>query len=240
MEKNSKLIRASLVAVLLVGSLTLLPGCNNRAETLSQSAIQGTEFKAMEQSWRGTLPCADCEGIDTSLFLAKDGTWVMNQHYQGGKQPLVVGSWGTWARTADKLILTDNSGEKIYFRARGNELEMLDREGLPIKSSLNYRLQPINEALPSTPLAMHGMYRYMADAASFTDCVTHRTFPVKNNPQLERGYANAGGLGLEGVYMTIQAHFGLEANMDTGAPQKTVIPDGDGQFKAGASCESSR
>jgi copper homeostasis protein (lipoprotein) len=45
------------------------------------------ELKPMQQSWRGVLPCADCEGIETSLFLQKDGTWVMNQRYQGAKEP---------------------------------------------------------------------------------------------------------------------------------------------------------
>jgi uncharacterized lipoprotein NlpE involved in copper resistance len=43
----------------------------------------------MQQSWRGVF-CADCEGIETSLFLAKDGTWVMNQRYQGAKELLLL------------------------------------------------------------------------------------------------------------------------------------------------------
>lgn len=58
-------------------------GCNNRAEVDTLSPAQAAELKPMPQSWRGVLPCADCEGIETSLFLEKDGTWVMNERYLG-------------------------------------------------------------------------------------------------------------------------------------------------------------
>ncbi len=55
------------------------------------------------------------------------------------------------ARTADKLVLTNSKGEKSYFRAKGDKLEMLDRNGSPIQSPLNYTLgasegQPADDA----------------------------------------------------------------------------------------------
>ncbi len=65
-------------------SLFTLMGCNNRAEVDTLSPAQAAELKPMPQSWRGVLPCADCEGIETSLFLEKDGTRVMNERYLGG------------------------------------------------------------------------------------------------------------------------------------------------------------
>ncbi len=69
------------------------------------------------------------------LFLEKDGTWVMNERYLGAREePSSFASYGTWARTADKLVLTDSKGEKSYYRAKGDALEMLDREGNPIES----------------------------------------------------------------------------------------------------------
>ncbi len=56
-------------------------GCNNRPKSIRFLA-QAAELKPMPQSWRGVLPCADCEGIEISLFLEKDGTWVMNERYR--------------------------------------------------------------------------------------------------------------------------------------------------------------
>ncbi|MGU7802607.1 copper resistance protein NlpE N-terminal domain-containing protein, partial [Escherichia coli] len=94
-------------------------------------------------------------GIETSLFLEKDGTWVMNERYQGvSREPSSFASYGTWARTADKLVLTNSKGEKSYYRAKGDKLEMLDRDGNPINSALNYTLESVKASLPTTPMAM--------------------------------------------------------------------------------------
>jgi Uncharacterized lipoprotein NlpE involved in copper resistance, COG3015 len=121
-------VKKAILSLLAGCTLFALFGCNNRGDTEMVQPTQIEELKPMHQSWRGVLPCADCEGIETSLFLEKDGSWVMNQRYLGGKGPVAFGSYGNWARTADKLILTDTQGEKTWFRAKGDALEMLDRE----------------------------------------------------------------------------------------------------------------
>ena len=153
------MVRTAILSVAAACTLFALIGCNNRAEVDALQPAQAAELKPMQQSWRGVLPCADCEGIETSLFLEKDGTWVMNERYQGVREePSSFASYGTWARTADKLVLTDSNGEKSYYRAKGNELEMLDREGNPVASQLNYTLVPVTASLPVTPMPLRGMY----------------------------------------------------------------------------------
>lgn len=113
------MVRTAILSVAAACTLFALIGCNNRAEVDALQPAQAAELKPMQQSWRGVLPCADCEGIETSLFLEKDGTWVMNERYQGVREePSSFASYGTWARTADKLVLTDSNGEKSYYRAR--------------------------------------------------------------------------------------------------------------------------
>ncbi|EPL8005208.1 envelope stress response activation lipoprotein NlpE [Klebsiella aerogenes] len=218
-------------------SLFALFGCNHRAEVETVQPAAMEELKPMQQSWRGILPCADCEGIETSLFLEKDGTWVMNERYQGvSREPSSFASYGTWARTADKLVLTNSKGEKSYYRAKGDKLEMLDRDGNPIKSTLNYTLEPVKASLPTTPMAMRGMYFYMADAATFTDCVTGKTIAVANNAQLERDYAAARGTDTRPVLLVVEGHFTLEANPDTGEMIKTLMTDKDSKFIPGKDC----
>jgi len=219
-------------------ALFVLMGCHNRAEMEVLEPTQAEALKPMQQSWRGVLPCADCEGIETSLFLEKDGTWVMNQHYPGAKAPSTFASYGTWARTADKLVLTDTAGEKRYFRAKGEGLEMLDMQGNPIVSQFNYTLAPVTAALPATPMAMRGMYFYMADAAIFTDCATGKKVSVANNAQLERDYAAARGNDTKPVLLTVDGHFTLQANPDSGEKIKTLVPDRDARFEAGKNCNS--
>ncbi|TLU66128.1 envelope stress response activation lipoprotein NlpE [Enterobacter sp. MF024] len=231
-------MKTAIFSVVAASALFVLMGCHNRAEMQVLEPTHEEALKPMQQSWRGVLPCADCEGIETSLFLEKDGTWVMNQHYQGAKAPSSFASYGTWARTADKLVLTDTKGEKRYFRAKGEGLEMLDIQGNPIESQFNYTLAPVTAALPATPMAMRGMYFYMADAAIFTDCATGKKVSVANNAQLERDYAAARGSDTKPVLLTVDGHFTFEANPDSGERVKTLVPDSDARFEAGKNCDS--
>ena len=70
-------MKKALFSALAVSTLFALFGCNNRSETQVLQSSQNEALKPMQQSWRGVLPCADCEGIETSLFLQKDGTSVI-------------------------------------------------------------------------------------------------------------------------------------------------------------------
>ncbi|AGB79588.1 putative lipoprotein NlpE involved in copper resistance [Enterobacteriaceae bacterium strain FGI 57] len=230
-------MKKAILTIAAAGMLFALFGCNNRAEVETLAPAQMAELKPMQQSWRGILPCADCEGIETSLFLAKDGTWVMNERYQGvTKEPSSFASYGTWARTAGKLVLTDSKGEKSWYRVKGDNLEMLDQEGNPIESTLNYTLEPVKASLPTTPMAMRGMYFYMADAAIFTDCATGKKMAVASNAQLERDYAVARGAETKPVLLVVEGHFTLEANPDTGEMVKTLQPDSNTKFIPGKDC----
>ena len=230
-------MKTAILSVVAACTLFSLIGCNNRTEVEVLQPTRAAELKPMQQSWRGILPCADCEGIETSLFLEKDGTWVMNERYQGVRdEPSSFASYGTWARTADKLVLTDSKGEKSYYRAKGEALEMLDPEGNPIESQFNYTLQPVSASLPVTPMPMRGMYFYMADAAIFTDCATGKRMPVANNAQLERDYLAARAENGQSVLLTLEAHFTLESNPDTGEKVKTLMADKDAKFIPGKAC----
>lgn len=230
-------MKKTLLSAMAAFTLFALIGCNNRSDVDVIQPTRVAELTPMQQSWRGILPCADCEGIETSLFLEKDGTWVMNERYQGVREePSSFASYGTWARTADKLVLTDSQGEKSYYRAKGDALEMLDREGNPIESQFNYTLAPVKSSLPVTPMAMRGMYFYMADAATFTDCATGKRVSVASNAELERGYLAARGASEKPVLLSVEGHFTLEANPDTDEPVKTLMADKEIKFIPGKSC----
>ena len=141
------MVKKAIVTAMAVISLFTLMGCNNRAEVDTLSPAQAAELKPMPQSWRGVLPCADCEGIETSLFLEKDGTWVMNERYLGAREePSSFASYGTWARTADKLVLTDSKGEKSYYRAKGMHWRCSIVKVIPLNRSSTTRWNRQNRA----------------------------------------------------------------------------------------------
>ena len=223
-------MKKAIVAVAALAALIALPGCNNMTDTQTLQPVQSERLEPMQQSWRSVLPCADCEGIETSLFLEKDGSWVMNEHYLGGKgEPSSFASYGSWARTADKLVLTDSKGEKRYYRAKGETLEMLDREGHPIVSSLNYTLEPVKASLPTTPMAMRGMYQVEGKGATFTDCATGKRVAVADSKHLAQRYVTAGG---QSILLEVEGHF---AQYATG---KALVADKPGKFEPQKGCRS--
>ncbi|MDX5628021.1 MULTISPECIES: envelope stress response activation lipoprotein NlpE [unclassified Brenneria] len=209
------------IGALLVAVISVLIGCHTR------SLMQEEPLKPMAQSYRGILPCADCEGIETSLFLSKDGTFILREHYQTTREGTTTfAEYGQWRRTADKLVLTDSRGDKRYFRPQGNDLEMLDQEGIPIDSPHSYRLNATDLALPDTPMPMKGMYRYMADAAVFADCATGKTFAVAHDATLERQYMTVSTEAGAPVFMEFSAHFAVLPAMEKGKLTTALVPDG--------------
>lgn len=218
-------MKKAIVVVAVLTALIALPGCNNMTDTQALQPVQSATLKPMQQSWRSVLPCADCEGIETSLFLEEDGSWVMNEHYLGGKgEASSFASYGNWARTADKLVLTDSKGDKRYYRAKGEALEMLDLEGNPIVSSLNYTLEPVQASLPATPMAMRGIYEKGANGATFTDCATGKRIIVARNEHLPQGSAS------NPVLLEMEGHFARQAE------GKTLVMDNSGRFEPNKVC----
>lgn len=219
-----------LLSLATVVALISLLGCHHRSDAPEAMV----PLKPMQQSYSGVVPCANCKGIEMSLFLDKDGSWVRTMRYLGGKGAGSYSDYGTWERTAEKLMLKDSKGQKTWFQPHDDALEMLDVNGNPIDSPFNHTLKAVSAPLPTTPIAMKGMYRYMADTATFKDCATSRTFLMDSNAQLERGYSGS----TEPVLVELNAHFIYDENPDTGAPFKALRADGDGHFRPGKNCDS--
>jgi copper homeostasis protein (lipoprotein) len=217
-------------AVLALGALSLF-GCHTAAFNHEKP------LQVMQQSYSGVLPCADCSGLKTSLFLDQDGTYILQEEYQGGKEgDQVFASYGRWARTADKLVLTDSQGEKRYFHPKDENLEMLDQSGEPITSTFNYTLTPVQQNLPKTPMALSGMMQYSADAASFKDCATGNIFPMSANKSLEEGYLASRKTPNQLVFLSMDGHFMTEPSMEEGQVRKAVVADKNVRFDATKSC----
>lgn len=93
----------------------------------------------------GTLPCADCEGIDTKIALAGDGTYAIEEIYRGKSQDASKGD-GNWTAedNGHRLRLDPNSknDEDRLFEVVGqNEIRLMDKEGNAIQSAQNYSLK---------------------------------------------------------------------------------------------------
>ncbi|MGD9931289.1 MAG: copper resistance protein NlpE N-terminal domain-containing protein [Mangrovibacterium sp.] len=101
--------------------------------------------------YRGVVPCADCEGIQTELVLSTDMTYQLATRYRG-KDQTVFRSEGTfsWDETGSTVMLNDarRPGETTRYKVGEQVLIQLDRQGDVIQGPLanHYRLtkdQPV-------------------------------------------------------------------------------------------------
>ena len=86
--------------------------------------------------YRGTLPCADCEGILTKVVLNQDMTYQKTMKYLG-KEDTVFRQSGSfvWNDTEDEVTLEDEDQASRY-RLKGDTLVQLDADGNRIEGEL--------------------------------------------------------------------------------------------------------
>jgi uncharacterized lipoprotein NlpE involved in copper resistance len=106
------------------------------------------ELQNIRQEWggtyRGILPCADCEGIETILRLEYDETWKMSLKYLG-KSDEIFEDKGvfTWSVKRDAIRLKSSDEDPLWFKVEDNMLIRLDNNGEVITGDLadRYRLE---------------------------------------------------------------------------------------------------
>lgn len=86
--------------------------------------------------YKGILPCADCEGIETTIELKADSSYSREMKYLGKKDNTftATGTW-TWASEFVINLGSIKEGPNRYFVAEGKLLQ-LDMSGKKISGAL--------------------------------------------------------------------------------------------------------
>ena len=122
-------------------------------ETVSEATVADTAHTAENAiDWNGTykgiLPCADCEGIKTELELNSDKTYEIKETYLGKGDGKPFESKGSFQfdNKNSSIIELDKAGDsRKYFVAEGY-LKALDLEGNEITGDLADKYQLKKEA----------------------------------------------------------------------------------------------
>lgn len=101
-------------------SMTACNHSNKQSDTASTDSLAVT---AVEETpgdifavYEGTLPCADCDGILTTLSLHPDSTYEMRSEYLG-KKDATFDEKGTFTVSKDQVVeLTPEKGDKTYYK----------------------------------------------------------------------------------------------------------------------------
>lgn len=148
------------LAGLVVGTmcLTMLTACNQTADKGPTTPLQSTAAADAAHTsknsldwngtYRGVLPCADCEGIDMVLSLWPDNRYSLQRRYKG-KSTDIITTTGilTWNADSNSISVADD-GQITQFKVTENQLIMLDMSGNQITGLLadHYKLTKVAEA----------------------------------------------------------------------------------------------
>ncbi|WP_050954378.1 META domain-containing protein [Methylophaga frappieri] len=146
----------------------------------------GESEHALPVSFSGTLPCADCPGIDYRLNLFADQSFFLRMRYQdrSDADSYYLGRW-QWRDDATLILLSER--EIFYLAADSrDQLTLLNKQGHPIQSALNSTLIKDEPFLFASPvMAMRGQYRFEHNQGIFQECATGQHWMVLNTPEAE-------------------------------------------------------
>lgn len=190
-------------------------------------------FIDSDMSFIGTLPCAECPGITYHINLYRDGRFeVRQEHLERSKVAIVKGVWLLEKRNLH-LVNQQQTLPAFHFLSN-NQLTMLDLNGKPIASNLNYQLQRETEFKKlDTRQAMLGLYQLKDNLATFTSCRSGDTLNVANTQfhlPVMRQYQQDERYNGKAVIATLQGRRGQDEQ------QYTLFIDKFEQFWPGAIC----
>ena len=140
--------------LILLSGMILLASCGNNASTEAPPAdsaiaksdavvpkIDTVPAQVSTESYSGIVPCADCQGIETSIALSSDGTFNKHLLYIGRKSKGAgsneFSTTGKWMlHGMDTVHLTDVKDEPSMYLRTDSSLVQLDMSGKRIEGKL--------------------------------------------------------------------------------------------------------
>ena len=88
-------------------------------------------------TYKGTLPCSDCEGIETELQLNKDMTYAKTTRYLGKKVSIPSTAHVTFIwKDGSHVFLQGLTNEPSTYFVAENKIFQLDMQGKKVEGSL--------------------------------------------------------------------------------------------------------
>ena len=93
-------------------------------------------LEAISGTYKGTLPCSDCEGIQFEVVLNPDLSYSSSAVYLGKSNEPVVKEGSYSIGENWKIKLDQNTGDLLYFQPEESKLKVLDKNGFVIPGEL--------------------------------------------------------------------------------------------------------
>ena len=131
---------------LLIGTMT---SCDSSKQAQSHNSRNSLDWNGV---YTGTLPCSDCEGVQTMIKLNRDLTYEREIKYLGrSNESRKESGTFSWDGSGSKITLggQDKNDGNIYYRVGENNLTQLDKQGSRITGALanRYVLNKVNSPI---------------------------------------------------------------------------------------------
>lgn len=128
------------LAFLILGCANVNKNIDKNATASSQNTqkeIVQSEVKDVNKhfgKFKATLPCADCEGIKSTLILNQNGTFTLIDEYLG--KDAKFASKGKYNVTGDIITTIDDNKDIKYYKKFGSDLKVVDEKGNDVDSDV--------------------------------------------------------------------------------------------------------
>ena len=105
---------------------------------MTDNAHNASNSLSWNGMYKGVVPCADCEGIETLLVLNTDNTYLLRTNYLGKPDAQAVEKTGsfTWNAEGNTVILGGLENAPNQYFVGENKLIQLDMAGQRITGQL--------------------------------------------------------------------------------------------------------
>jgi len=117
-------------------------GCKEKSKPVENNVTSNIVADSSAPIWgvfEATLPCADCPGILTRIFLRKDFTYIKEENYQGitDTMPHIFYDLGKWMLKDSTITLTGQTSDTTRYRVwKDLTIQMLAQDGTAMPDSV--------------------------------------------------------------------------------------------------------
>lgn len=133
-------------ALLIIAAITLLSCSGHKQQTEATvtndtQTVKAPDMHNAENSldywgvYEGTLPAADCPGIQTTLTLNKDNTFTLHSEYIDRKDA-IFDEKGTYTIEGNIITSKQEDGTTNYYKVEEGQVRMLDMDKQPIDGDM--------------------------------------------------------------------------------------------------------
>lgn len=147
------------VLINIVVCLLLTTGCTPVATKMDPPAA---ESSMNSLDWAGTytayMPCADCAGIDTSLILNPDLTWILIARYDTGSENRSESRGQfSWEPDGNHIRLNGVTDAPNRYKVEENRLVQMDMQGNRITGALADKYVLVKSGTAPAPASLFGL-----------------------------------------------------------------------------------